>query len=255
MSSFLLLALFAHTYAVDGIVVATDSAARTMLVSHRPIAHYMPAMMMPFRVPDAADLAALHPGLRIQFDLEVTKSQSIARHIRPTGDPDAAVPTARPALAIGDPLPPFRLTDQDGRPITPADLRGKPVAIDFIYTRCPLPDVCPRLSANFAALQRRFGSAITLVSVTVDPDYDTPAVLRDYSRRWAAGADWRFLTGDVAPLARALGELYWADEGSIGHNSTTAVFTCDGRLAALVEGSNYRADQLINLIAHQLEIQ
>jgi protein SCO1/2 len=102
-------------------------------------------------------------------------------------------------------------------------------------------------------LQRRFGPAVTLLSVTVDPDFDTPQVLREYARRWSAAADWRFLTGNVAPLAAALGELYWADEGSIGHNTTTAIIGRDGRLAAIVEGSSFRAEQLAHLIARQLE--
>jgi protein SCO1/2 len=92
-----------------------------------------------------------------------------------------------------------------------------------------------------------------LLSVTVDPDFDTPAVLAEYARRWAAGPGWLFLTGDVAPLASALGEVYWADEGSIGHYSTTSIIGRDGRLAALVEGSNYRPDQLAHLIERQLE--
>jgi len=106
-------------------------------------------------------------------------------------------------------------------------------------------------------LQRQFrdraGEDLVLLSVTVDPDFDTPAVLAGYARRWGAGTGWLFLTGDVAPLASELGEIYWADEGSIGHNSTTSIFGRDGKLAALVEGSNYRPDQLAHLIARQLE--
>ena len=82
------------------------------------------------------------------------------------------------------------------------------MAINFIYTRCPLPDVCPRLSANFATLQRRFRDPLNrdlvLLSVTVDPDYDTPPVLADYARRWAADLSvWRFLTGDIGSAGRA----------------------------------------------------
>jgi protein SCO1/2 len=253
----LALPLAAKTYAVDGIVVAVDPAARTMLVSHREIAHYMPAMLMPFRAESAADLAALHPGARIQFDLSVTKAEAVARHIRLSGAADAALPTPKEKLAIGAALPDFELTDQNGRAVRTADMRGKVVAIDFIYTRCPLPDVCPRLSANFAMLQRQFreqaGENLALLSVTVDPDFDTPAILAGYAHRWGAGPGWLFLTGDVAPVASALGEIYWADEGSIGHNSTTSIFGRDGRLAALVEGSNYRPDQLAHLIARQLE--
>jgi len=129
------------------------------------------------------------------------------------------------------------------------------VAIDFIYTRCPLPDVCPRLSANFATVAKRLrDKSVVLLSVTVDPDYDTPQILADYARRWGAGGlNWHFLTGDVAPLATRLGEIYWSDEGSIGHNSATAIVDRNGRLAATLEGSSWRADQLEQLILHQLE--
>jgi protein SCO1/2 len=246
----------AHTYPVDGIVLAVDPASHTMLVSHRPIPHYMPAMAMPFRVDDPRVLGALYPGARVAFDLVVDVHSSLVRNVRKSG-PDAAIPAPREQIHIGDLLPDFRLTDQSGRLIDPASLRGKVAAIDFIYTRCPLPDVCPRLSANFALLQRRFhaqlGSDLVLLSVTVDPEFDTPAVLADYAKRWAAEPAWHFLTGGVGPLAAALGEVYWSDEGSIGHNSTTSIVGRNGRLAAVVEGSNYRVDQLENLIALQLE--
>src|ERR1035438_9800610 len=86
------LPLLARTYAVDGIVIAVDPIARTMLVSHREIAHYMPAMMMPFRVADPAELSALHPGERIAFDLTVSNSAALARHVHPTGAGDAPIP-------------------------------------------------------------------------------------------------------------------------------------------------------------------
>jgi protein SCO1/2 len=248
--------LAARSYSVDGVVVAVDPAARTMLVSHRPIVNYMDAMMMPFHAIDAGELRDLRPGTRVRFTLDVSRTGSVARNIRRTGETTLA-PVA-PHLAIGDALPAFRLTDSSGRSVTPADLRGKVIAINFIYTRCPLPDVCPRLSANFAALQRRFadrvGRDLLLLSVTVDPDYDTPAVLADYARRWAARSDgWLFLTGDPGPLAAALGELYWADEGTIGHNSMTSIVDRNGRLAAVVEGADFRPDQLAHLVARALE--
>jgi cytochrome oxidase Cu insertion factor (SCO1/SenC/PrrC family) len=98
------------------------------------------------------------------------------------------------------------------------------------------------------------GEDLVLVSVTVDPDYDTPAVLAAYARRWGAQPDgWLFLTGDVAPLATALGEVYWADEGSIGHNSMTSIVGRDGRIAATVEGADYRPDQLAHLVSRALK--
>jgi protein SCO1/2 len=249
--------LAAKTYPVDGIVVAIDPSTRTMLVSHRPIDRYMAAMTMPFRVENAAALQALHPGSRIRFDLGIEKSGAVARNVRTTGEADGAIPAPKERLPIGAALPDFALTDQSGHAVSLAGLRGKVAAIDFIYARCPLPDICPRLSANFAMLQRRFaaqlGRDLMLVSATVDPDYDSPPVLAEYARRWGAQPAWLFLTGDVAALASALGEVYWVDEGSVGHNSTTSIIDRDGRLAAIVEGSNYRADQLISLIAYQLE--
>jgi protein SCO1/2 len=249
--------LAAKTYPVDGIVVAVDARAQTMLVSHRPIERYMAAMTMPFRVESADALRTLHPGSRIRFDLTVGKAESVARNVRTTGEVDAPLPAPKERLAIGAPLLDFSLSDQSGNRVQLADLRGKVIAIDFIYTRCPLPDVCPRLSANFATLQRRFagqlGRDLILISVTVDPDYDSPSVLAEYSRRWSAQPGWLFLTGNVAAFASALGEIYWVDEGSIGHNSTTSIIDREGRLAAVVEGSKYRADQLMSLVAYQLE--
>jgi protein SCO1/2 len=229
-----------------------------MLVSHRPIGRFMDAMMMPFRVENVSDLDGLYPGVRIQFDLVVGKDRSVARNVRKTGGGDGAIPPPREKLAIGGAMPEFTLTDQLGHTVNSSDFRGKVLAINFIYTRCPLPDVCPRLAANFATLQRRFpealGTGLMFISVTVDPDYDTPAVLATYAKRWSADyRGWRFLTGDVANLAAGLGEVYWSDEGSIGHNSTTSIIGRDGRLAASVDGSSWRVDQIQYLIARELQ--
>jgi protein SCO1 len=248
--------LAAKSFAVDGIVVALDPAARTMLVSHRPIPKYMPAMMMPFGVDRRDELDGLYPGARVHFELVVDGARSFARRITKTGDGE--IPPPKEKLRVGDPLGNFELVDQQGSAVRLAGVRGKVVAINFIYTRCPLPDVCPRLSAAFAALQRRFpdrlGKDLMLLSVTVDPEYDTPAVLAEYAKRWAADPrGWRFLSGRVGPLAAQLGEVYWTDEGAIGHNSVTSIIGRDGRLAAAVDGSNWRVDQLANLIAHELE--
>ena len=257
---FLLAAVIsAKSTLVDGVVVAVDPVARTMLVAHRPVAKYMDAMTMPFHVEDPAQLAGLHPGVRILFDLVVEKERSFARNVRRFGDSDVPVAAPKEKLGVGSELPDFRLIDQNGRAITRADLRGKVAAVDFIYTRCPLPDVCPRLSANFAALQRKFlprlGADLVLLSVTVDPDYDTPAVLLDYAKRWRAETQgWRFLTGEVSGIAAALGEVYWTDEGSIGHNSITSIIGRDGKLAAMVDGSSWRIDQLEALVEKELEL-
>ncbi len=229
-----------------------------MLVSHRPIENYMGAMAMTFRVENTQQLNALYPGVRIQFDLTVTKRGSLARNIRKMGGPDALIAPPKETIKIGDPVPDFSLTSETGKSVRLADLHGKVVAINFLYTRCPLPDVCPRLAANFATLQRRFadrmGADLVFLSVTVDPDFDTPIILAEYAKRWGAKSPgWHFLTGDVSRIAASLGEVYWTDEGSIGHNSTTSIVDRNGRLAATVAGSTWRLDQLEQLLKHELE--
>lgn len=209
---------------------------------------------MPFRVDRPEELDGLAPGSRVNFQLKVGKQSTLARHI--TLQPSAAldnVPIPKPVgkLAIGASVPDFELTDQLGRTVKLSELRGKLVAIDFIYTRCPLPDVCPRLSANFARLQKRFAGKMVLLSITLDPQYDTAEVLADYGHRWAADPSmWHFLTGpdqDIQRIAGQFGLVYWPEEGLITHTVSTALVSDEGKLLALLEGSSFTSQQLMDL--------
>ncbi|HEV2690383.1 MAG TPA: SCO family protein, partial [Bryobacteraceae bacterium] len=200
-------------------MLAVDPAAHTVTISHRAIPGYMEAMSMPFHVEPAEKLEPLRPGTRVSFQLKVGRSASVARHIRvqQTATEDFPIPKAEGKVAIGEAMPDFTLTDQEGRAVRLSSFEGQLVAVDFIYTRCPLPDVCPRLSANFARLQKRYGGKMTLLSITLDPEYDTPAVLAEYAQRWRAdGGTWHFLTGasdDVKKVAGRFGVVYWPEEG------------------------------------------
>jgi protein SCO1/2 len=258
----------AKRYSVEGLVLRVEPEHRTVTISHREIPGYMPPMAMPFRVKDAAELKGLAPGARVQFQLEVSKRGALVRRLRAQELASDGVvqdngrklrlPTPPEKLAIGASVPDFLLTDQSSRPVRLADLRDQVVALNFVYTRCPLPDVCPRLSAGFARLQKRFaGRDLVLLSVTLDPQYDTPEVLADYARIWRADpARWHFLTGaldDVQRLAGRFGIVYWPEEGLLTHTSETAVIARDGKLVALIEGSSYTANQLGDLIALEME--
>jgi protein SCO1/2 len=254
---FLMLAGCAKHYRVAGLVIQADSAQRTMLVSHRPIVHYMPAMTMPFHVGPKEDFSKLVPGARVDFELSIGKHESVARKVRVgTTKLDYPVPQPTNKLAIGAAVPDFSLTDQAGRAVRLSDFAGRVVAIDFIYTRCPLPDVCPRLSASFAYLAKRVSDA-TLLSITIDPQYDTPAVLAEYGRRYGSdGERWRFLTGtidQIRDVAGLFGLIYWPEDGSITHTVATGVIGRDGKLAALIEGASFRPEQLRDLVQHELE--
>jgi protein SCO1/2 len=168
-----------------------------------------------------------------------------------------AVPLLVP---VGKAVPEFELIDQSGARVALSSLKGKVVAVNFIYTRCPLPDYCPRMVANFRAVRDRFpdrmGRDLVLLTVTFDPKYDTPETLARYAAaERAGGAGWHFLTGNSAQIERvcaAFGIQYWPEEGLITHTLETAVIDRDGRLAATVEGKEFSSRQLSDLVASVL---
>ncbi|MSV30031.1 MAG: redoxin domain-containing protein [Bryobacterales bacterium] len=269
--SFLAVAALCHAkrFHAEGVVLRVDPAARTVLISHRAIPGYMDAMAMPFRAANAREIANLKPGEAITFDLVVSGTRSRIERIRTASkdsieDDSQKINLTPPAerLSLGAPVPDFQLTDQAGETVRLSAFKGKVVAVNFIYTRCPLPEVCPRLSANFAQVQRRFadlmGKDVVLLSLTLDPQYDTTATLAAYAKIWRAEhLGWKFLTGseeDIGRVARAFGMVYWPEEGLVAHTSETGVIGRGGQLSALVSGSSFTAAQIGDLIAAELEI-
>lgn len=247
-----MLLLLAQRYPVEGIVVGTKPETREMVVAHNPIGNYMPAMTMAFHVDHRVELEKLLPGTRVRFELNVGKHSSVAQKVRVEGTAnDLNLPeTAVTQPVIGHTIPDFSLTDQSGKTVALSDFAGKIVVLDFIYTRCPLPDVCPRLSANFASVSKKLPD-VEFLSITIDPRYDTPQVLSEYARRWQAGESWKFLTGtpeQIREVAGSFGLIYWPEEGSITHTVATVVIGRDRTLAARIDGAKYRADQLLALI-------
>lgn len=216
-------------------------------------------MVMPVPVDPPSALASLKPGTRIRFALRNGRARRVSIiDSRQAGD--FRFPALPEELPPGAVVPDFSLTDQQGRTVTLASLAGRVIVVNFLYTRCPLPEVCPRLAASFASLQRRFRDRLArdlvLVSITLDPQYDTPPVLAQYAASMRADPDgWRFLTGDTTSVARRFGLLHWAEEGVIVHNSQTAVIGRSGRLVAMVEGSTYRLEQLADLVKQTLDKQ
>jgi protein SCO1 len=248
--------LAARSYPVDALVLSVNPPAFT--VAHRPIPGYMQAMTMEFRAASARELQPIQPGMRVRFQLR----DNTAREIRVVSPDEADMPAPATVPRAGETAPDFRLTDQRGANLTLSDLRGKLVAVNFIYTRCPMSEVCPRLAASFATVQRRFASSmgrdLILLSITIDPEWDTPQVLAAYAKLWRARDEgWRFLTGSpeaVRNAAASWGLVYWPEDSAIVHTSRTALVSRDGKLLAMVEGSSYRTDQLVELIHHHLQV-
>jgi len=163
---------------------------------------------------------------------------------------------AKDVLHVGEPVPDFSLTDQNRQRVSLSQFRGKTVAVTFIYTRCPRPEYCVRLSNNFGLLQRRFksqmGRDLVLLTIVIDPAHDQPEALTKYARTWKADANtWRFLTGpltDIQQLCHRFDMAFYPDEALLVHSFHTVVIDRQGRLAANLEGNDFTAQELGDLV-------
>ena len=255
-----------HRYDGRGVVLRIEPEARRITVSHDAINGYMDAMVMPFDIGGRAPLPAMIAGDRITFRLNVRRQRSwldtLAIVSAPRSDVGLQTSPTRPVLVpVGDRIPDFTLRDHRGRDVSRSTFAGQTVVVTFIYTRCPLPDYCPRMIGNLRAVAARFGERLgrdlTLVTITFDPRFDTPAVLAAYARAHRAdGPGWVFLTGDEGAVARvcdAFGVERWPEEGLLTHTLQTAVVDREGRLAGTIEGRDYTSRQLIDLVAATLD--
>jgi protein SCO1 len=263
----------AQKYDVTGVLLQVDRTHQSMSVSCREIPGYMGAMVMDFPVRGAKTLENLEPGATIEFSLTVDKDSSYAENVRvhpfesleldPTEarrfklmEQATAVRSAADVLHTGQPVPDFSLTDQNRQRVSLSQFAGKVVAITFIYTRCPRPDYCVRLSNNFGLLQRRFqermGKDLVLFTVVIDPAHDQPEMLAKYAHIWKAdGRSWLFLTGplaDIQQLCRKFDMAFYPDEALLVHSFHTVVIDRSGRLAANLEGNDFSAQQLGDLV-------
>ena len=258
----------ARRYAASGVVIAVNPSLNQVVISHKEVTGVMPAMAMPFKA-STRSLAGIYPGARITFQVRAGRSEIAQLKLAPSSlegiklEDGESLKLQPPAnrVAMDQAVPDFELTDQQGAVARLSDFKGKTVVINFIYTRCPMPDVCPRLSASFAYLGKklatRMGTELILLSITLDPLYDTPQVLSQYAVKWHAdGKSWRLLTGGkeaVRQLAGQFGLVYWAEEDSIVHTSATSIINCQGRLVARVEGSSYSVAQLADMVLSVLD--
>lgn len=247
-----------QTFPASGVVLAVQPVERTIVIRHEAISNYMGAMTMPFKVKNAATLAGWQRGDKITFQLHVTDTESWVDHFIKIGSvtlpseparSEASQPAVSPAGAggSGDKLSPprpslgdFPFTNELGQPVTLNSFRGQALAVTFFYTRCPLPDFCPRLSKNFQAASQKLAAlphAPTnwhFLSVSFDPEFDSPAMLRAYGETYHYDpAHWSFLTGPrdkIAELAQQCGVTYEPDGATINHNFRTLIVDASGHM-------------------------
>ena len=250
-------------YSIRGIVVSSDAKTGAVTVDTDAIPGYMQAMTMPYTLKQPNIASELHPGDTITATLTVSDDADVLDDIVVVGQ---AKPDYRPAVTYndlepGEVIPDFAFRNQDGRTVRLVQFKGKVVLLTFIYTRCPLPNFCVRMSRNFAEIDKQLQkdpalfAKTHLVSVSFDPKYDTPQVLRSYGGAYTGNytketfAHWDF----AAPTEKELPQvLQFFDIGAtpeanhtITHSLSTVVIAPDGKLYKWYPGNEWTVDQVM----------
>jgi protein SCO1 len=250
-------------YPLKGVVKRVEQELEHVRIAHEAIPGFMDAMEMRFSYPDKTALATLHAGDHVAATLRVVKEGGVVSDYALTGlTVTARAP--RPPLVLdtssgkvqlreefkrlvpGDPVPDFTMTLQDGQARKLSELRGKVVVLTFIYTRCPLPDFCPLMDKKFLDLAASVSSSQTraptvrLISLSFDPDHDTPEVLTRHAKlRGAMPPLWTYAVASYEELAKIgapLGLVYAPGKNEIAHNLCTVVVDSQGKMARLEVG-------------------
>lgn len=256
-------------YHLRGEVMALNPATHEITVKHGDIPGYMPAMTMPYKVKNPSVMKELQPGDKITAQLVAADNGTDIwlENVRITdrsGRRAAKAPASPHLLAVGESVPNLPLTNQDGKTFRLRDFKGKAVLVTFIYTRCPVPTFCPRLSSQFARIHDDLKKTpddyrkTHLLSISFDPKYDTAPVLRKYGLAYldndpSGFAHWDFASstpGDLRQLANAFGLEYYEEDNQISHTMDIVLIAPDGTVAKYWS-TEWTAAELENALREQ----
>jgi len=256
-------------YFVRGVLKEVKKEQRQIVIAHEAIPNFMDAMTMPFNVKDMARLTNVVTGERIAFQLHVTDAESwidgIERLEVPQSakDSTSALSKSSPRVSTNftasvrskNPLRDYKFTNELGQTVSLSDFHGQAIALTFFFTRCPIPEYCPRLSRNFEEVERKLSAMANaptnwhLLSVTFDPAHDTPEVLRAYGASFHYdSAHWSLLTGPedkIADLARACDVQFEADGGFFNHNFRTLIINASNQLQMVFPTSGDISESIV----------
>ena len=254
-------------YSLKGKVISVDKNAGTANIDNEPVAGFMDKMIMPYNIKPASALDQLQPGDSIAADVVVDSDKYWLENVKVTahGKPSADKPTAAVHIPEpGDQVPDFKLVNQNGKSVSLRQYRGETLVLTLIYTRCPFPDFCPRVSHEFAAIDQQVRADLArygkthLLSISFDPAHDTPKILRAYgfscagSKDPAVFAHWEFAAipqTELPEFANYFALTYEQDGGLITHSLSTAVISPDGKIFRWYHGSEWQASDLLSDIA------
>ena len=253
-------------YSLHGQVISLAPDHKDANIKHDDIKGFMPAMTMPYKVRDAKEYDNLTAGDVIDATLVVVSNDAYLKNVKKVGTAPLPAPPAETTMSAssgfellktGQPVPDGKFVDQDGKPVTIAAYRGSVVLVTFMYTSCPMPTFCPLMDRHFAAIQEKLKAKRNqlhahLLSVSIDPVVDTPAVLKEHAQKLNADPRlWTFLTGDRDDLdqwgarfgvsvSRALN-----DPKDITHNLRTAIIDRQGNLVQTYTGNEWTPEQVL----------
>jgi protein SCO1 len=258
----------AQHYETRGVVRGFSPDRSAIEIQHENIPGFMPSMTMPFVARDPKQIADVKTGDAISFRMIVTQKDFWIDNVKKIRREDVDVAEPKPTSPVsaerdarlkeGDEIGPFSLTDQNGERVSLDTFRGHPFVLTFVFTRCPVPNFCPRMSNNFEELQTAIkggsGTLATtrLLSITLDPDYDTPKVLSDYAAFHRADPKiWIFGTGDekeIDSLTRAFSVYRQTEAGTISHGLATALIDRNGRIEMIWRGNAWTPAEVTEAI-------
>ena len=251
-------------FSATGVVKELKPDGKMVVIQHEEIPNYMRAMTMPFEVRDTNELAGLKPGDQISFRMLVTETDGWIDRLTKLGSTNVAGPPPRDPfrrvrfvepLNVGDRLPDYAFTNELGRLIHLADFKGQALAFTFIFTRCPFPNFCPRMSSNFADACKKLSSAPDapknwrLLSISFDPEHDRPELLKSYARRYEYETNhWSFATGaliDIDAIAEQFGLMFPREGVGFNHNLRTVVVDAQGKVQKVFIGNEWKVEDLV----------
>ena len=251
-------------FSVTGVVKELKPDGRMVVIQHEEIPNYMKAMTMPFEVRNTNELAGLKPGDRISFRMLVTEKDGWIDRLTKLGSTHVAGPPPRDPfrrvrfvepLNVGDPMPDYAFTNELGQVIHLADFHGQALAFTFIYTRCPFPNFCPRMSSNFADAYKKLSAAPDapknwrLLSISFDPEFDKPELLKSYAKRYGYGTNhWSFATGaliDIDAMTEQFGLMFPREGVGFNHNLRTVVVDAQGKVQKVFTGNEWKVEDLV----------
>ncbi len=263
-------------YPVRGVIMGTVPDKGEIILDAENIPGFMEAMTMQYKLGDPGIISELHKGDKITATLIAGQDAAGPINMRLTNivvvgqaRPDSVPKVVYHVPAPGDVVPDYPMLNQSGKKIKISQFKGKVVLLTFVYTRCAMADFCPRMSKNFAEIDKALASDPStygkshLLSISFDPGFDTPEVLRTYGGAYTGNysketfGHWDFAAPSVADLPKVeqFFDLGVTGEGNtVMHSLATVIVGKDGRVVAYYPTNDWTVSDVLKQVRTAVSI-